>query len=162
MQTIRESWNLVEESAMSLLLERGAPEPDRKCLTPDAVDALKYLEQFCELALESEEKQKQEVYQAVIQQLCESFVMAEAKRVDWGVTLRFPIIISEAFLTYLKAREPMSLVILAHYCVILHRAAARWWAVDWSAQVIEAVFESFNRDWRRAISWPLEVVCGGV
>ncbi|KAK2757255.1 hypothetical protein FQN54_004769 [Arachnomyces sp. PD_36] len=160
MKIIYESWDVVSGGSLGVLLERGPPIMDRKYLPADAAEALKYLEALCEVSFVEDEKRKK-VHEFAIQQLYDSFVMAEMKYGDWGMVLRFPLILPETLLACLRLREPMSLVILAHYCIILYRAPTRWWKADWSARVIEAVYRSLDENWRHAIYWPLEVIGGG-
>lgn len=157
MQIVRQHWNWIESGSMGLLLQRGPPIKDRHYLPADAADALRYLEQLCEFSFTGDSKQGR-IHQYAIQQLYDSFVMAEMQRPDWAIALRFPIIFPDSFFTCLRMREPMALVILAHYCVILYRAPMRWWVADWSAQVIEAVFRSLDENWRQSIRWPLKVI----
>nr|KMM70936.1 hypothetical protein CPAG_07245 [Coccidioides posadasii RMSCC 3488] len=160
MATIRRSWHILEKSPLGILLQRGPQITDRRYLPVETSMALELMEQHClhVLTLNSTESTLNPVYQKAIDQLWDSFVMAQTKRKDWSMALRFPMIFSDPFLSYLRCRDSVSLIILAHFCVILYNAPARWWAEGWSVQVINAIFENLPQNWRYTISWPMEVV----
>ncbi|KAK2748752.1 hypothetical protein FQN57_000333 [Myotisia sp. PD_48] len=187
MAVLRVNWNLIEAGNMRVLLHRGPAVRDRQYLTAEVATALELVEDLCmeqtfssrrqweeamehehyhetELDLESfdgngrNNDHSRKVYRLAISQLWDSFVMAETKRKDWGMALRFPMIFSDCLMACFTAREPLALVILAHYCVLLHRAPMRWWAGGWSTQVIGAVCKALPQDWRHAVSWPMTVV----
>ncbi|KAK2736884.1 hypothetical protein FQN55_001379 [Onygenales sp. PD_40] len=164
MKSLRSAWESIAASPMAILLQRGPEIKDRQYLPSDVSMALELVEQLCEQQLHllvpdgEVDAEVVRVYQTAIQQLWDCFVMAETKRKDWGMALRFPINFSDRFLACLTRRDPAALVILAHYCVILHRAPARWWTEGWSVQVIRAVFMMLDQDWKYSISWPMEAV----
>ncbi|OAX84049.1 hypothetical protein ACJ72_01584 [Emergomyces africanus] len=160
METLRSSWDSLADGPLAVLLQRGPAITDRHYLTPDLAMGLELMEQFfqIETTIHDSDGTVSESYQTAIQQLCDSFVMAETKRKDWAMTLRFPIIFSEQFLLSLRRRDPTALVLLAHFCVLLHRAPTRWWADGWSEQVMEAVFRSLDQRWRHAIAWPMKAI----
>ncbi|PGH29786.1 hypothetical protein GX50_07457 [[Emmonsia] crescens] len=160
METLRSSWDSLADGPLAVLLQRGPAITDRQYLPPDIAMGLELMEQFCQSlpAMRDNDGTVNETYQVAIQQLWDSFVMAETKRKDWSMALRFPIIFSEQTLLSLRRREPTALVLLAHFCVLLHRAPTRWWAEGWSEQVIDAVFRSLDQRWRHAMAWPMKAM----
>ncbi|KAK1149353.1 hypothetical protein N8T08_006576 [Aspergillus melleus] len=58
----------------------------------------------------------------------------------------------------LQDRHPLSLVILAHYSIVLDHMNQYWWIQSWGRQVLEAIRSVLEPGWRVHISWPLEVV----
>ena len=69
-------------------------------------------------------------------------------------------IVSPEYVALVKRRLPMSLVILAHYAVLLHSVRNQWWSADWGRRIINAVYEMLDEDWKPAVEWPLETVEG--
>ncbi|EGE80403.1 C6 zinc finger domain-containing protein [Blastomyces gilchristii SLH14081] len=160
METIRSSWDSLSDGPLALLLQRGPAITDRQYLPPDIAMGLELMEQFCQsvTTIRGSDGTINETYQVAIKQLWDSFVMAETKRKDWSMALRFPIIFSKQIQQSLRRRDPTALVLLAHFCVLLHRAPTRWWADGWSEQVIDAVFRSLDLRWRHAIAWPMRAI----
>lgn len=159
MVTLKEAWALVEESTLGILLQRGPLITDRRYLPAETAAALGLMEEHCLQLLTSgkAEADLNLTYREAIQQLWDCFVMAHTRQKDWSMALRFPLICSEAFLTLLSGRDPVALILLAHFCVILHRAPVRWWAEGWSVQVVSAVFVSLPENSLYAVAWPMEV-----
>lgn len=165
MNVLRVNWESVLGGPMSILLQRGPPIMDRQYLPVDIVTALELMDSLCSEYLDTLSENHgiklsdiKETYETAILQLWDSFVMVHTKRKDWAMALRFPIIFSETLFSYLNAREPFALVILAHYCVLLHKAPVRWWAAGWGERVIAAIFKVLPQDWKYAVSWPMTVV----
>lgn len=160
MDNLTLAWDLVEAGSMAIFLQRGPLITDRRYLPAEISMGLELMEQTCQQFIESSQVGPiaTETYRTAIQQLWDSFVMAQTKKKDWAMTLRFIMILPERFSGYLQQREPLALIILAHFCVILHRAPTRWWAEGWSTHVVGAVFEALPQDWRYAISWPMKEV----
>ncbi|PYH78803.1 hypothetical protein BO82DRAFT_341731 [Aspergillus uvarum CBS 121591] len=60
------------------------------------------------------------------------------------------------FLDLLRRRRPLALVILAHYCVVLHALRQRWWIAGWGRQVFQTVYdilEGEEEEWRVTLGW---------
>ncbi|EFQ98823.1 hypothetical protein MGYG_01838 [Nannizzia gypsea CBS 118893] len=162
---LRMKWDLLVKGDMGILLQRGPEITDKKYLPTDVVTALELLEELCNEwrpsthetpdYLNEVNHSTRNTYHRAILQLRDCFVMLETKRKDWGMALRFPMIFPDALFPCFKAREPLAMVILAHYCVLLRRAPVRWWADGWSTQVIQSIFWNLPQDWRYAVSWPM-------
>ncbi|KAJ5715764.1 uncharacterized protein N7483_012945 [Penicillium malachiteum] len=60
----------------------------------------------------------------------------------------------------LKRREPLSLVILAHYAVFLHLARGNWCIGSWGHEVLEEILANLDSDWLPHVSWASEKVLG--
>jgi hypothetical protein len=144
---------------MSILLQHGPEVTDSAYLPADIRIALEQLE---ELILSQQSQHNLEldsspdVYVRSYAWLLSSFVMAETRPSDWSISLRFAMNVPESLIGRIRSREPLALVILAHYCVLLHRAPVRWWAVGWGSKVLEAVCHCLTgkeRVWRERIAW---------
>lgn len=97
-------------------------------------------------------------YSGAIGILRESFKLALNTPGEQKVALPFPILISPEVPMRMRERDPMSLVILAHYGVILHWLSTSIWMRGWGALVVDAVKETVGGDWNECITWAVEDV----
>ena len=72
----------------------------------------------------------------------------------------WPVIVPELYMTQLKVREPMALVVLAHFAVLLHSINGLWWSQNRGAQLVVAIWHLLPPDWQSVIDWPVEVTKG--
>lgn len=162
MAVLHSAWSLLEESSMAVLLQRGPQITDQKYLPGDLRDALDRLDTLVRRESIDLAPDAREIYTSAVNTLTASFVMAETKRRDWSMALRFAILMPETLLEYVRDREPLALVILAHFCVLLHRAPGRWWAEGCGARVVGDVWEWFGESgrerWREGIEWCVKAV----
>ncbi|OGM47156.1 NADH-ubiquinone oxidoreductase subunit B [Aspergillus bombycis] len=66
--------------------------------------------------------------------------------------------VPERFIGFVQASNPFALVIIAHYCVVLHRLRDRWWIGSWGERVINAVVTTLRPEWKPSVAWALETV----
>ncbi|KAJ5718672.1 hypothetical protein N7488_004318 [Penicillium malachiteum] len=64
------------------------------------------------------------------------------------------------YIDALKRREPLSLVILAHYSVFLHLARGNWCIGSWGQEVLREILKSLESAWLPHVSWVSEKVLG--
>ena len=69
-------------------------------------------------------------------------------------------IIPDELLTAMHAHEPLALVLLAHYAVLIHYAKDCWWCGDRGARLIRAIQLELPSEWWPAIQWPWEMTQG--
>jgi len=60
---------------------------------------------------------------------------------------------SQRYLDDLKAKKPLALVVLAHYCVFLHMARDNWCIGSWGRQVLLEITQALEPDWHPHIEW---------
>lgn len=76
---------------------------------------------------------------------------------EMRVTTYWPITIAEDYITLLRQRNEVALVILMFYCCIMYRAEAKTWFVKgWGLNVASDVSRLISLKWRNAIKWPME------
>ncbi|PYI01445.1 hypothetical protein BO78DRAFT_267512, partial [Aspergillus sclerotiicarbonarius CBS 121057] len=56
-----------------------------------------------------------------------------------------------AFLDLLQEYNPLALVILAHYCVVLHQLRKRWWISSWGKRVLDVIVKTLGPAWQSAV-----------
>ncbi|KIV99050.1 hypothetical protein, variant [Verruconis gallopava] len=66
--------------------------------------------------------------------------------------------ISDELLVEMEAREPIPLILLAHWAVQLHWAKDTWWLATWGQRVVEVVRANLDTAWWDYIRWPLTEV----
>lgn len=72
----------------------------------------------------------------------------------------WPVRLSIKFVNLLKQGNPESLVIMAHYCILLHRDpdSSSWFLHGYAKYVLNAIRRYLPVDWYPFIAWPVEVI----
>lgn len=78
---------------------------------------------------------------------------------EMRVTTLWPIIVSDDYITLLRQRNELALLVLVYYCSIMYRAEADTWFVKgWAVSVAADVEKLISLKWRDAIKSPLEQI----
>lgn len=73
----------------------------------------------------------------------------------------WPLLLSATCLEWIKCRHPASMVILAHYSLVLHSAEACWYLQGWGRAIAESVADSLaGTPWLRLAQWPVSIIRG--
>lgn len=76
---------------------------------------------------------------------------------EMRVTTFWPITIAEDYITLLRQRNEVALLVLMYFCCIMFRAEEKTWFVKgWGVSVAADVEKLISIKWRDAIKWPLE------
>lgn len=76
---------------------------------------------------------------------------------EMRVTTFWPITIAEDYITLLRQRNEVALLVLMYFCCIMFRAEEKTWFVKgWGVSVAADVERLISIKWRDAIKWPLE------
>ncbi|KKA24020.1 C6 transcription factor [Rasamsonia emersonii CBS 393.64] len=78
--------------------------------------------------------------------------------IDAVTVFRWPIFLKPLYISLLRDRRPMAIVILAHYCILLHMLDNRWWLKGWTRQLLHSIYSLLDSSWREAIQWPIEAI----
>ncbi|ETS75763.1 hypothetical protein PFICI_12707 [Pestalotiopsis fici W106-1] len=72
----------------------------------------------------------------------------------------WPIMVSNQYLILAQKRHPLSLVVLAYYCVLLRLAEEYYWFLKgWAGTVMTQLFQELHgTPWTDLLSWPLQVI----
>ncbi|KAK1704892.1 hypothetical protein CaCOL14_009316 [Colletotrichum acutatum] len=82
---------------------------------------------------------------------------------ELNVAVSWPMILRDNFIALLVARDPASLVVLAHYCTVIHAAGSQFWFMrEWGRDLITAIFRSLPPNWHHEIRWPVNYVNPGL
>ncbi|KDN69737.1 putative fungal Zn binuclear cluster domain-containing protein [Colletotrichum sublineola] len=92
-----------------------------------------------------------------------STVNAMSAPVEFRAVFLWPIMMSTDYLESLRQRQPAALVVLAHYCVIMHMAEPFCWFLDgWTRTLMSVISEQLaGTPWAELIMWPIEVIGDG-
>ncbi|KAJ2900954.1 hypothetical protein MKZ38_002189 [Zalerion maritima] len=72
------------------------------------------------------------------------------------VTMAWPCSIEEGFITLLRKKEHVALVVFVFYCAIIHQAEAKaWYTRGWSQSVAREILGIVDPWWWDVIIWPL-------
>ena len=98
------------------------------------------------------------VYEEAIQDLENSYGAYQLIASDRSLVFIWCAIIPREYVTLVSERQPMALVVLAHFAVLLHNVGAQWWAGDRGKLLVEAIHDELGNDWKLAVEWPMAVV----
>lgn len=71
---------------------------------------------------------------------------------------RWPIVIKPVLFSLLRDRRPLALVVLAHFCILLHKVSDRWWLESWPRLLLQSIHDRLDVSWREHIQWPMEAL----
>ncbi|KAH9227400.1 hypothetical protein K456DRAFT_58214 [Colletotrichum gloeosporioides 23] len=70
----------------------------------------------------------------------------------WGGALR------NDYITLLQEKEPWALIVLAHFCVLVHRSETRWIMKGHGARLLQSISDRLDVQWHEYLQWPLEEI----
>lgn len=141
---------------MGPMLNRISWSSDAPIVSIDVRDALQQLEANVNIA--SAEEDARAVCLSAVNSLRETFEAMAVNGDHTVIVLIWLVLVDREFLRYIKARQPLTLVVLAHYSVALHRSRRYWWSKDWGVRILSDVYVALDATWRPMISWPMEQV----
>ncbi|KFZ19963.1 hypothetical protein V502_03422 [Pseudogymnoascus sp. VKM F-4520 (FW-2644)] len=153
-----EMWDWVRESEIAPLFA-GRESDDSIVLSDDVIDAIKLLKDRNQLMSRSDSERH--TYTLAIQGLEECFKLISSKDRDNGMVLSWPISVSQEYIAFLRSRQQMALVILAHYAVILDEIRDAWWAMGWGSKLIQELHQVVEDDWKSLLVWPMDKIVIG-
>ncbi|KAH7129830.1 hypothetical protein B0J13DRAFT_452185 [Dactylonectria estremocensis] len=91
--------------------------------------------------------------------LQESIDRALTTSPELTVAIIWPMTLNDGFLALLRVRHPAALVVVAHYCTVLHSAGSDYWFMrGWGRCVATAIAECLAPPWKESIQWPLAYI----
>ena len=70
------------------------------------------------------------------------------------MVLGWPILVSPKYVELLRQLHPESLIILAHYAVLLHRGRDLWLIGEGGQFIIESICGSLGSNWEEWLAFP--------
>ena len=156
---LHQAWPSIEGGPLRGLLQPGVINTVDTRLPRAAETQMKALAELCENSSSGEEAV--EAYGQSVKALRKCFVKIFTRAsVECEVATAFtwPVEVPDAYLELLKARAPEALIILAHYCVVLHHLDSYWWMRGWGAHLIENIHGELNEAYRDWLRWPSDTI----
>lgn len=69
--------------------------------------------------------------------------------------LRWLMTMPSDFVHLLSKERPMALIILAHWCVPVHRVTPQWFISGWAESAVRAIALILPSEWMSALQWPV-------
>ncbi|KAE8146727.1 C6 zinc finger domain protein [Aspergillus avenaceus] len=76
------------------------------------------------------------------------------------VAARWAIKLKPPFVVHVRERDPLALVILAHFCALLHRLRYDWCVDQWIFRLPKAIWQVLDEYWRPYVQWAMIEVFG--
>jgi hypothetical protein len=136
------SWNTEEQPANTELVQlRKFSEVVHHVYPPDIVDAYGYAIHLLELMFKVAEESPKPPSDALLK--------------------IFIHLVSDRYVELLSERQPGSLIIFAHYAVIMHRAEHYWYLEGVAEQVLRMADYMVPGEWKSWLNWPKQQIRGG-
>ncbi|MCJ1460630.1 hypothetical protein MMC28_011012 [Mycoblastus sanguinarius] len=91
----------------------------------------------------------------ILKKAFETYELIEDERI---MVFIWPCVVPESYIAELKKGEPMALVILAHYAVLIYSVNDQWSSGRRGSQLVEAIWQILPWEWKPAVHWPLQAV----
>lgn len=83
-------------------------------------------------------------------------VMRSTSAAGLRASLSLPICLREEFIELVRQHNPIALIIVAHYCVILHTSGLEnWYLRGWGQSVVQDIAQILGSTWHKSLEWPL-------
>lgn len=131
---------------------------------PDT-DQITKLFRICSSA--EHDKDTAQAYDLAIHSLLSTFIQASLLKARGRgtvlATFVWPINLSPKFLDLLSEQQPEAMIILAHYCVLIHWGEGKcgtesWFIEGWAKYMLETVKESIPAAWQEQLQWPIMMI----
>ena len=159
-------WELLRQSFLSPLLNEMAYQSTKAAHNVEDADRIIDLHTICRDPTQSREVSQ--AYSTAIHELLGVFIHASVlrSRGEGSVLAAFvwPINLPPKFLELLAEQRPEAMVILAHYCVLLHWAGdeeEEWFLKGWSRYTFDTIKASVGESWHPSLAWPEAIIYAG-
>ena len=152
-------WPYVKQGRLSGLLHDHQQEPPQLDMPSILKEQLLHLETLCEHASEGPEAIA--TYKQALEALRTCFVRMNNRPLyecEVSIAFLWPVMIPQEYITFLNMRKPEALIILAHYCIILHHLDYYWWMRGWAMHIMDNIQHELGDDLRPWIQWPSSVI----
>jgi hypothetical protein len=112
--------------------------------------------------LKSTKPSSRDAFAGAIARLRHTFLLERDQPGTTMTIVPFAIWVPDLFVERMRDREPMALVILAHYAVVLHWLRRIIWLQDWGSRIIYAVRDALSEEWTDCMAWPMGQIYGRV
>lgn len=100
---------------------------------------------------------KRPIYDEAIKQLASCLAYTSWSSKPGIAELSWFLFIPDEMMGLIVDRQPMALIILAHYCAILYHLRDQWWVADLGARVLEDISRFLGHEGISPIRWVIDV-----
>ncbi|PTU22163.1 hypothetical protein P175DRAFT_0557089 [Aspergillus ochraceoroseus IBT 24754] len=99
------------------------------------------------------------LYQETIDNLAD--LMAGVKAgMGFSLACRFAIKLQAAFVDRVRERRPLAMVIMVHYCAVMHQLRDVWFGDEWGTRVAQEIWYILDDQWRPLVHSSMEQIFG--
>ncbi|KAJ5109710.1 hypothetical protein N7532_002355 [Penicillium argentinense] len=156
-QVIRSPADYLSQTSFAPILhveESSVPLPE------DAAANINQLHEANEVCGARDTTHETEVYTATIDNISEMLSWVYGGMTASTIAGRWAIKLPARFMELLREHEPMALVMLAHYGVLLQSLRHRWCFDEWCVRVARAVWAILDDQWRPLVHWAMCAILG--
>ncbi|KAI1734651.1 hypothetical protein F4680DRAFT_462223 [Xylaria scruposa] len=73
---------------------------------------------------------------------------------NWKHFILWPASVTDGFVTALREKQPVALLIYVYWCVVMHGAPTRWYANGWHQRVTLAAISYIGPEYHTLLEWP--------
>jgi len=178
---VQDPWTCVDDLYQVLILTRGIQQVIRSpaeflsdgTFTPilqvddtpaplpeDATEAIRELHEANETCQARDPHHETDAYTITIDNIAEMLSWVYGGMTSTVIAGRWAIKLPPRFLDLLREREPLAVVMLAYYGVLLQRLEHRWCFDEWCVRVAKAVWAILDDQWRPLVHWAMRGILG--
>ncbi|KAL4869941.1 hypothetical protein BDV12DRAFT_70935 [Aspergillus spectabilis] len=98
------------------------------------------------------------VYNDTIGKLDHSLAMLSKGGEPTMIALRWMFRIPSRYIELVREKQPLALIIFAHYCAVLHHLRDRWWMGDWGTRLVKEISQLLGPERLGSILWASDIV----
>ncbi|KAH1418298.1 hypothetical protein LV164_008038 [Aspergillus fumigatus] len=150
-----ETLNKVETGALKDLFTQGDPYHQLPSTYTLTILSMKNLNA---LSARSDPAHETAVYNDTIAHLDNSLEMLTKGGDPTTIALRWMFRIPSRYLDLVREKQPLALIIFAHYCAVLHHLRDRWWMGDLGARLLKEICRLLGSARMGSILWATDIV----
>lgn len=135
-------------------------EEIRGPIPEDASVQLRRLHEANDACAARDADHEQEVYERAIVNLEEMLSWCYSGMRANTIAGRWAIRLAPRFMVLLREQEPLALIMLAHYGVLLRYLQHRWCFDEWSVRASKVVWAILDDQWRPLVEWAMKEILG--
>ncbi|BCS21802.1 uncharacterized protein APUU_30027A [Aspergillus puulaauensis] len=98
------------------------------------------------------------VYDDAITKLDRSLEMLSKGGEPTMIALRWMFRVPPRYLELVREKNPLALIVFAHYCAVLHHLRDRWWMGDWGSRLVKEISQLLGPERMGSILWASDIV----
>ena len=152
---------LVIENQRVKRLTGEEEEPD----SPELTERIRRLGLLMSIPLnpsdDPEQAKIRQAFSVALLELSRAFRRADKARLVftiWTAVHLWPAQLSQDYLDILAERHPVSLILLAHYCILLEPLESHWYMNGFRKRLVSRIYQQLDPEWWHWLQWPMEEV----